>query len=106
MCHLRLPGETILAEDLRSDLEILGALEQAGTDHDLVTEDGLVVVHVGGAIGAVVAVDRLAWEEVSELLGQADMAGETMGLRLGSVEERGKRKRGDNEKRVGRCLSW
>ena len=60
MRHLRLPGETVLAEDLGRDLEILGALQQAGADDDLVAEDGLVVVHVGGAVGAVVAVDGFA----------------------------------------------
>lgn len=67
--HLRLPGQTILAEDLRRDLEVLGALQQAGADNDLVAQDGLMVVHVGGAVGAVVAMDGLAWREFSGLLG-------------------------------------
>lgn len=61
MRHLGLPGEAILAEDLSRDLEVLGALQQAGADDDLVAQDGLVVVDVGGAVGAVVAVDVLAW---------------------------------------------
>jgi len=87
--HLRLPGVTILAEDLRSDLEILGTLQQAGADDDLVTEDGLVVVHVGGAVGAVVAVDWLAWREVSGSLEQMNMDSSTRQLRLEKVEEKG-----------------
>lgn len=32
-----------------------------------------MVVHVGGAVGAVVAVDGLAWREFSGLLEQVDM---------------------------------
>ena len=60
MRDLGLPLQPILAEDLGRDLEILAALEQAGTDDDLVAQDGLVVVDVGGAVGAVVTVDVFA----------------------------------------------
>jgi len=40
----RLPTQRILAECPSSDSEVLGALEEAGADDDLVAENGLVVV--------------------------------------------------------------
>lgn len=39
----------------------LAALEQTGADDDFVAQDGLVVVDVRGAVGAVVAVYVFAW---------------------------------------------
>ena len=58
--QLWLPAQPILAEDLSNDWELLAALEQASADNDLGAENGLVVVDVGGAVGAVVAVYWLA----------------------------------------------
>ena len=58
--QLWLPAQPVLAEDLGSDWELLAALEQASADNDLGAENGLVVVDVGGAVGAVVAVYWLA----------------------------------------------
>lgn len=60
MPDLRLPLQPILPEDLRRDLETLATLQQARTHDDLVAQHGLVVVSVGGAIGAVVAVDGIS----------------------------------------------
>ena len=61
MRELGLPAQTVLAEDLGGDGEGLGAVEEGGADDDLGAEDGLVVVDVGGAVGAVVAVYWVAW---------------------------------------------
>lgn len=58
--HRRLPVVPILGIDLSRGLPVLGALEQRGADHVLGRVDGLVVVDVGGAVGAVVAVHRVA----------------------------------------------
>lgn len=60
MRHLRLPLQPILSEDLRRDLEILAPLQQCRANNDLVAQDGLVVVEVRCAVGAVVAVYWLA----------------------------------------------
>lgn len=56
--------QPILAENLGRDGELLAALEQARADDDLGSQHRLVVVDVRGAVGAVVAVYRLAcvWE--------------------------------------------
>lgn len=51
-----MPLQPILAKDLRMHAKVLAALEQTGADDDFVAEDGLVVVDVRGAVGAVVAV--------------------------------------------------
>ena len=60
--HLLLPGQTILAEELGRDLEIFAAYQQARANDDLVVAHGrLVMVGVGGAVGAVVAVHRFAF---------------------------------------------
>ena len=70
--NLRLPAHLGLAEDLSSRLQVLASVEEDGTDDDLIAHDGLVVVDMGGAIGAVVAVDRLAcwWKgKVSAMCG-------------------------------------
>lgn len=60
--NLLLPAETILSEDLGCGLEGLAGLgeDTCAEDDGVVTHDGLVVVDVGGAVGAVVAVDVLA----------------------------------------------
>lgn len=58
--QLRLPAQPILPEDLRRDLEVVASLQQARADDDLVAQDGLVVINVRGAVGAVVAIHRLA----------------------------------------------
>ena len=71
--NLRLPVPFVLAEDLGGDRELLGAVEESGADNDLVAKNGLVVVHVAGAIGAVVTVDRFACVDRNrgeEVLGQ------------------------------------
>ena len=60
MRELRLPAQPILAEDLGRDGELAAALEQARADDDFGPQDGLVVVDVRGAVGAVVAVYRFA----------------------------------------------
>ena len=67
MRNLLLPRQSILAVNLCGRLQILAALEQGGADDDLGAEDGLVVVGVGGAVGAVVAVDVLACSVVSQV---------------------------------------
>lgn len=59
--NLLLPGQLGLAEDLSGRLELFALVQQAGAQNDLVVaQGGLVVVGVGGAVGAVVAVHRLA----------------------------------------------
>lgn len=60
LSQLWLPAQPILAEDLSNYWELLAALEQASADNDLGAENSLVVVDVGGAVGAVVAVYWLA----------------------------------------------
>ena len=60
MRDLLLPWRPILSENLRGGLQILAARKQRGADDDFRAEDGLVVVDVGGAVGAVVAVDILS----------------------------------------------
>jgi len=79
---LLLPAHLVLTEDLGGDLEVLATLwqETSAEDDGVVTHDcnwvsqscigillvlkltGLVVVDVGGAVWAVVAVDVLAFE--------------------------------------------
>ena len=58
--NLRLPAQSILAKDLRRNGEFLRVLQQTGSYNDFIAEDGLVMVYVGGAVGTVVAVDRVA----------------------------------------------
>lgn len=58
--NLRLPAHLRLAKDLSSGLQIFAAIKEHGTHDELVAHDGLVVVDMGSAVGAVVAVDRLA----------------------------------------------
>jgi len=52
---LRLPAHLGLAEDLSRRFEVMAAVEEDGAHDDLVAHDGLVVVDVRGAVGAVVA---------------------------------------------------
>ena len=59
--NLRLPAQPVLPKDFRRNGEFLRALQQTGSYDDLIAEDGLVVVYVGGAVGTVVAVDGVAW---------------------------------------------
>lgn len=61
MRQLRLPSQTVFSEDLSAELEVLGALQEGGAHDDFVAHDGLVVVGVGGAVRAVVAVDVVSW---------------------------------------------
>ena len=63
--NLRLPAQSILAKDLRCNGKFFRALQQTGSYNDVVAEDGLVVVDVSGAVGTVVAVDRVAWRGLS-----------------------------------------
>lgn len=58
--NLGLPLQVILSIDLRGDRPLLGALERRGADDVLWAHHGLVVVDVGGAGWAEVAVDRVA----------------------------------------------
>lgn len=60
MRHLGLPAQAVLSKDLRLDGEGGAALQEGGADDDLGAQDGLVVVDVRGAVGAVVAVYGLA----------------------------------------------
>ena len=62
---LRLPAQPILPKDLRRNGEFFRALKQAGSHNDLVAEHGLVMVRVGSAVGTVVAVNGVAWKDVS-----------------------------------------
>ena len=59
-CDLWLPAGHILAVDLGSHRPILGALEGGRTDDVLGAQDGLVVVDVGRAGRAEVALHRVA----------------------------------------------
>lgn len=60
--NLLLPVHLLLAVDLGTRLEALALVEQDGADDDLVgTHDVLVVVWVGGAGLAEVAVDGVAY---------------------------------------------
>lgn len=63
MSNLLLPAESVLAEDLGLWLKGLAAFgEDAGAEDDGVgAGDCLVVVDVGGAVGAVVAVYVVAF---------------------------------------------
>lgn len=56
MRELRLPLGPILTKDLRRDRKFLTAGQQTGPDDNFRPENGLVVVDVRGAVGAVVAV--------------------------------------------------
>lgn len=62
VCDLLLPAQAVLSEDLGGGLEGFAALgQETGSQDDLVVaEGGLVVVDVGRAVGAVVAVDGVA----------------------------------------------
>lgn len=58
---LLLPSQLGLAEDLGGRLEALALVQETSAQDDLVVaKSSLVVVGVGGAVGAVVAVHRLA----------------------------------------------
>ena len=94
MRHLGLPAETILAEDLDGDGELFGTFQQGGTDDDLVTCDGLVVVNVGGAVGAVIAVYGLACGMISMI------------PRIRKVVDVGVRRRETHQSRQCRYTSW
>ena len=59
--NLRLPAQPVLPKDFRRNGEFLRALQQTGSYDDLIAEDGLVVVNVGGAVGTIVAMDGVAW---------------------------------------------
>lgn len=63
MSNLLLPRKSVLAKDLGGRLEALATLgqETSAQDDGVIAHNGLVVVDVGGAVGAVVAVDVLAW---------------------------------------------
>ena len=65
--NLLLPAHLVLAEDLGTDWEALAALGQktCADDDCIVPHDLLMVIRVRGAVGAVVAVDALAWTDVS-----------------------------------------
>ena len=54
--NLLLPGQSRLAVNLGSRLEILPLLEQDCADYDFVAHDGLMVVNVGRTVWAIVAV--------------------------------------------------
>lgn len=62
MRNLLLPSHFCLSVDLSSRLKLLSILsQQNSTSNDgVVTHDGLVVIYVGSAAGAIVAVDGLA----------------------------------------------
>lgn len=82
MClgDLWFPGQLGLPEDLSRWLEILSAVEQDGADNDRVrAHDLLVVVGVGCAVWAVVAVDCLACSSVSACVLMQDLASKKTG---------------------------
>lgn len=58
--NLRLPPQPILPKDLRRHFEPLAAVQQRRPNDNLVAHDGLMVVNMRGAIGAVVAVDGVS----------------------------------------------
>jgi hypothetical protein len=65
--NLLLPSQAVLAVNLRRGLEV--RLQQTRSKHDLVLAQRLLcVVHVCGAVLAVVAVDALAWNVMSDLV--------------------------------------
>ena len=60
--NLLLPRHADLPIDLSTELQVLSIVEQDGANDVLViAHDGLVVVDVGGAVAAVVAVDWFAY---------------------------------------------
>lgn len=65
--NLLLPWQAHLGVDLGRGLEVLDTLvEQAGAEDNVVGAESLLcVVHVGGAVLAVVAVDILAYHNIS-----------------------------------------
>jgi len=60
MRNLLLPVHLRLAVDLSVGFPVLASVEEDGADDDFRAHDGLVVVDMGGAVGAVVAVDGVA----------------------------------------------
>ena len=60
MRNLLLPGHLRLAVDLGVGLPVLASIEENGAHDDFGAHDRLVVVDVGGSVGAVVAVDGVA----------------------------------------------
>lgn len=58
--NLLLPGHLVLAVDLGGGGELLALLNEDGAEDVFVAHDGLLVVRVGRAGRAVVAVDWLA----------------------------------------------
>jgi hypothetical protein len=59
--NLLLPRQSSLSINLSTRLDRLSVIKQDSADDNLVTHHGLVVVNVCGAVGAVVAVYRLAF---------------------------------------------
>jgi hypothetical protein len=57
--YFLLPVHLGLAINLRGRTPRFATVEENGADNDLRAHDGLVVVDMGGAVGAVIAVDRL-----------------------------------------------
>lgn len=109
--NLRLPAQLILAENLSPNGEAVAPLEQTGAHHDLGPEDGLVVVDVRCAVGAVVAVYWLAcgWGSVSLSLSNRPVRRNGAG---GKCEEKGGKDLnwGSGERiyqsHRSRCRSW
>ncbi len=58
--NLRLPVQLVLAIELGYDRKLFITFQKDRADDNLVTENGLVVVEVRGAVGAIVAVDGFA----------------------------------------------
>lgn len=87
MRELRLPLGPILAVNLSRDWKRVTAFEQTGPDDYFGPENGLVVVDVRGAVGAVVAVYGFAYLR-GLVLGGVCEGDEGNGKRAGCGEDR------------------
>jgi len=60
LSNLNFPWKTILSKDLSSRLERLALVKEDCSHYNLITHHCLMMVNMGCAIRAIVAVDRLA----------------------------------------------
>lgn len=65
-CNLRLPVQLVLAIELGYHRKLFTTFQKDRADDNLVTENGLVVVEVRGAVRAIVAVDGFALRDVQQ----------------------------------------
>jgi hypothetical protein len=66
LSYLLLPWQTSLFIDLSTWVDLLSIVEEDDADNNLVAHDSLVAIHMGCAVGPVVAVYSLVWKMVSK----------------------------------------